>query len=216
MRYSYLILILLLSAACRDNTSVHRETSKAPKKIAPITYSDDETDVEELELSNSYNNMLLTNARNIGEFFDHRLRFFKIDAPKLSIGSASVDEVVLYFIDSTLARIRYTVNHDVSNYLMDSLGVSRFKPLDERSKELLASKKVWNKYKRQLHDELENYELVWRKEDAVTRFRVHKNTLDSADSFHYYHEMPGYKAKIREIETLYNIMDKAAAIPELN
>ncbi|MEL7001739.1 MAG: hypothetical protein AAFN93_03285 [Bacteroidota bacterium] len=187
-----------------------------PVRVSAIEEKTIETDVAQVELTTSFKNMQLVNARNIGEFFDHRLKFFKIDAPSIVIGTSPVNEMVLYFVDSTLARIRYTLEGDVSNHLLDSLGLSRFKPLDDRSKELLASKNVWNRYNKKLHEDLRNYELVWRKPGSVTRFRVRKDGRDSTNTFLYYHEMQGYKETIREIETIYQVMDKQAIVYELD
>lgn len=216
MKHVLVVLLGLMLFACNDKGPETYQPKVKPEKQRPLRPSDADVDMEEIELSSSYQNMALSGARNIGEFFDHRIRFFKIDAPNMTIGNSKVDDVVLYFVDSTLARIRYSLHEDVSNFLMDSLGVSRFKPLDDRSKELLASHNVWNKYNRKLHEDLRNYELVWRKSETVTRFRVYRNEQDSVRSFTYYHEIPGYKDKIREIETLYNIMDKATPIADLN
>ncbi len=216
MKYLLYASIFIFLFSCNEKPPIKYNSKSKPEKEVRIEELTEDIDIEEVKLASNYQQLALSNARNIGEFFDHRIKFFKIDAPAMSIGPSEVDEVVLYFVDSTLARIRYRLKEDVSNYLMDSLGVSRFKPLDERSKELLASKTVWNKYKRKLHEDLRNYELVWRKLSSVTRFRVNRDEKDSITSFLYYHEMPGYKAKVREIETLYNLMDKTSPIPELN
>lgn len=214
MRWTWL-LILFLTLSCQRQPRLEYQTESDPVSASRVIRTVEDTPVDELQLSISYNDLTLVNSRNIGEFFDHRVKFFKIDAPNMSIGSSDVNEVVLYFIDSTLARIRYTLNQDVSDFLLDSLGVSRFKPLDDRSKELLASKNVWNKYNNKLHQDLRNYELVWRKQGSVTRFRVRKDSRDSLNSFLYYHEMQGYKATIREIETIYKVMDNHTIIYDL-
>lgn len=208
-------IILFICLSCERNHQVNYEKNSEPVQVVRIENTPKSDDIEDLQLSDSYNDLNLTSARNIGEFFDHRVKFFKIDNPDMTIGHGAINEIILYYIDSTLARIRYEVTEDVSNHLMDSLGVSRFKPLDERSKELLKVKKVWNKYTRKLHSDLKNYELVWREPNTVTRFQVHKDEKDSINSFLYYHEMTGYTSKMREIEALYTIMDKATPIPNI-
>lgn len=215
MKWTF-VIIIAISFSCKRQPQLDYQTESDPVRAERTIRTVEYTPVDDLELSTSYNDLTLGNSRNIGEFFDHRVKFFKIDAPDISIGSSDVNEVVLYFIDSTLARIRYTLDEDVSNFLLDSLGVSRFKPLDDRSKELLASKNVWNRYNKKLHEDLRNYELVWRKPGSVTRFRVRKDGRDSVNTFLYYHEMQGYKATIREIETIYQVMDNQTTVYELD
>ena len=163
--------------------------------------------VDPVELNQHFSEMQLAGVLNIGEFFDHRLKFYKVDRPDLRICGSTVNKLVLYFIDSTLVRLRYDVDTNVSNNLLDSLGLSKFKPLDSISKHLLKSRKVYNKIKGKLDEKLSNYELVWYKGDAVSRFRVRDRAGDSTDSFLFYTEMLGYKEKRRELEAHYNYLE---------
>ncbi len=204
MRGILLALIMIMGCQARKET-YENEASKPVSKEPSLSYQEEGYD--SLPLASNFTDLPLAGARNIGEFFDHRLVFYKVNRPGINICGSKVNALVLYFIDSTLVRLRYEVDRNVSNQLLDSLGLSRFKPLDSLSKHLLGKRKVYNKIKRQLDSRLSNYELVWRKGNAVTRFRVTNGTVDSLGHFLFYTEMKGYKRKARELETHYNYLE---------
>ncbi|ELR70346.1 hypothetical protein C900_04031 [Fulvivirga imtechensis AK7] len=166
-------------------------------------------DFDRLKLSDKLSAESLGGARNIGEFFDHRLIFYKIDYPAIRFARTGVEELVFYFVDSALVKLRYKVRGNVSDYLLDSLGLSKFKPLDEHSKQLLKEGDIVKKYGSyyELNKALRNYELIWRESNTVSRFRV--TSGDSLLTCFYYHEMDDYQAKLRELERLYHALDNA-------
>ena len=204
MKEGLLLLVLVLGCQTRKETRDH-EISKPASKEPSLSYQEEGYD--SLPLSSNFTDLTLVGARNVGEFFDHRLVFYKVNQPGITICGSKVNALVLYFIDSALVRLRYEVDRNVSNQLLDSLGVSRFKPLDSLSKHLLGKRRVYNKIKRQLDNRLSNYELVWRKGNAVNRFRVTHSPVDSLGHFLFYTEMKGYKKKARELETHYNYLE---------
>ena len=201
-----LILLLIVITACQPR----REAPETPPlqpipQAVPGYHANDGYD--SVKLATSFFDLELDQARNIGEFFDHRMKFYKVDRPGVEICGSKVEELVLYFIDSTLVRLRYAVDRNVSNQLLDSLGLSKFKPLDSLSKQLLGTRKVYDRMRRQLDSRLSNYELIWRKGNAVSRFRVSNGATDSLGSFLFYTEMIGYKQKVRELEAHYNYLE---------
>ncbi|TRX56273.1 hypothetical protein FNH22_16675 [Fulvivirga sp. M361] len=201
------ILLLLTTVACQFSpeirTSHDQEFFDNTVKNERLTYAS----VDSIELSQHLTEIQLAGTQNIGEFFDHRLRFYKIDHPDLVICGSRVNKLLLYFIDSTLVRLRYDMAGNISNQLLDSLGLSKFKPLDDKSKQLLRTRTVYNKIQGKLNDDLTDYELIWYKGDAVSRFRVHDPMGDSVDSFFFFTEMIGYKKKVRELEIHYNYLE---------
>ena len=211
MRLVLLFTIILLSS-CLD-----RKTPLKNEGVAVGIYKEEklsEVEIRAFKLNANYQAADLSGAKNVGEFFDHRLRFFKIENPQLSFNRTPVKEIVLYFIDSALVKMRYELSNEVGSFLLDSLGMSRFKPLDSISKNLLSRKKVYDKYTSRLHPDLVNYELIWRTDFDLKRYRA--NTLDTINQYYFYHEMYGYKQKIRELEVMYNYLEEAFPSEILN
>lgn len=201
-----MLLLLVIAVGCQPRKDTGFSASEKPKEKGSIELNSSES-FDSLSVTSDFGGLGSVKARNVGEFFDHRLKFYKVDRPDMDICGSQVKELMLYFIDSSLVRLRYDVGHNVSNQLLDSLGLSRFKPLDSLSKELLRSKKVYDRIRRRLNGRLANYELVWRKGNAVNRFRVNRNMTDSTGSYLFYTEMTGYKKKLRELEIHYNYLE---------
>lgn len=210
MKYLIQTLIAVVLASCTQthSPSAKLRAEQSIKRSKPIIGK--ETSVATISLKSIFQFTDLSQARNIGEFFDHRLRFYKIDQPDITINKSPVDELVMYFIDSTLARMRYEVKEEVGSYLLDSLGMSKFKPLDSISKVLLKNKNVYDRITSRLNPELHNYELIWRNEGSVKRYKV--KTYDSLTKYYYYHEMYGYKQKIRELEAMYYYLENSLPV----
>ncbi|UII34918.1 hypothetical protein LVD17_13990 [Fulvivirga ulvae] len=204
-----LLIMVFVTAGCNQYrpTEARLEITKDnfKKNNDPV-----QGNFKEVGLKEKMSALSLGGARNIGEFFDHRLIFYKVDYPAMSIGRSSVEELVFYFMDSALVKLRYKVRGDVSDFLLDSLGLSRFKPLDEYSMQQLDSGSIVQRYGGyyELNKKLENYELVWREGNTVSRFRVSNRATDSLMTCFFYHEIDGYDSKIREMEQLYNAVDR--------
>jgi len=209
MKYVILVLFVVLASCTQMHSpSAKLQTEQAVKRSNPIIGT--EPSVASISLKSSFQLTDLSQARNIGEFFDHRLRFYKIDQSDITINRSPVDELVMYFIDSTLARIRYEVKEEIGSYLLDSLGMSKFKPLDSISKVLLKNKNVYDRITSRLNPALHNYELIWRNESSIKRYKV--KTYDSLTKYYYYHEMYGYKQKIRELEAMYYYLENSLPV----
>lgn len=209
-----LVIIALLALGCGRDYKPDRAPSQRAADTRHEISVTVENNYESAMLQDKISAVSLKSARNIGEFFDHRLKFYKIKRPALKMGPVPVDEVVFYFIDSALVKLRYQVSRNVSDYLLDSLGLSKFKPMDDHSREVLAGGTLVKRYggMYELDKSLENYELIWRKSNTVSRFRVSSHEADSIVTYYFYHELNGYDAKIRELETLYYVLDKSVAL----
>ncbi|UII20617.1 hypothetical protein [Fulvivirga ligni] len=207
MKYFLLFLSLVAIVACTRTNSVDHLASNNRKPLSKAQIRRIGGGTDSVVLSTSLAMVNFGYARNIGEYFDKRLKFYKLDQPNLKIHQAPVSGLVMCFIDSTLAKIRYEVDEEVGSYLLDSLGMSKFKALDDVSKEMVKKRKIYDKYCRCLNPELKNYELIWRDESSVSRYKV--KTYDSANVKYYFsQEMYGYKNKVRELERVYQIIDK--------
>ncbi|MBL6444907.1 hypothetical protein JMN32_01210 [Fulvivirga sp. 29W222] len=209
MNRVWLLIVSIAIVSCSEYRStkarldITKEKFNKPSELV-------QGDFKEVELKEKMSMLSLGGARNIGEFFDRRLIFYKVDYPAMTIGRAHVEELVFYFMDSALVKLRYKIKNDVSDFLLDSLGLSRFKPLDEYSKQQLDSGSIVKKYGGyyELNKALRNYELVWRDGNTVSRFRVSNRATDSLMTCFFYHEIDGYDSKIREMEQLYNAIDR--------
>lgn len=205
-----LFIIFLAFASCNKYSSTEVKLGTIKDKFKKPDQAAVPVDMKEVGLKEKMSALTLGGAQNIGEFFDRRLIFYKIDYPAVQIGPANVEELVFYFVDSALVKLRYKVRNDVSDFLLDSLGVSKFKPLDEYSRYQVDSGSIVRKYGGyyELNKKLSNYELVWREGNTVSRFRVSNRTTDSLRTCFFYHEIDGYESKIREMERLYSAIDR--------
>jgi len=208
MRY-LLILVVSTFIACDTSEILENEDTDTKSSVDEVEITTVKNN--SFPLKNKFGSLNLDQAKNIGEFYDHRLRFFEIKNPDISFYKTPVKELVLYFIDSTLVKLRYELEEEVGSYLLDSLGMSKFKPLDSLSKALIVQKKVYNKLNARLNPELKNYELIWRDNSSVRKYRV-KNFGDSLTKRYFYHEMYGYKKKVKELEVLYYYLEEAIPV----
>lgn len=203
--YIKVTIILLLISGCINKTTQRNDESEVSGKYLEEELS--EVEIKALKLNSNYQAIDLVGTKNVGEFFDHRLRFYKIDKPDITINKTPVDELVLYFIDSALVKMRYELSNEVGSYLLDSLGMSKFKPLDDLSKDLLTRRKVYDKFTSRLHPDLSNYELIWRTDLDIRRYRV--KSYDTLTKYFFYHEMYGYRQKVRELEVMYQMLEES-------
>ena len=150
----------------------------------------------------------LSGFKHFGDFFDDRLTIYFSDNPDLSIGKARVKFLMLYFIDTRLVKVRYHLDYDISNYLVDSLGVCKIKSSDVENMAILKSGTILLKSKTGIHlnPELSDYELIWDRYVVESRFVVDPDhfslyDFDSTKSeFVYIDQLKSYKKRLHKLE----------------
>lgn len=196
MKFVPLCLVCLSLVACQqtglrhdqaDNTTL--AASDVPSR-SPGAITDSKTTIA----LNVHRDMVdLTGFKDLGAFHFRRLHFYSKKNPGISIGPAKVEQVTLYFIDRTIVKLRYKLSEDISGYLVDSLTTNT-----ERAPDL---KRSWSKY-RQLRWNYFNKTIIYQnrcpEEDLANEL-----TNEKCDSGYWlYAELPGYRTKVKELETV--------------
>lgn len=213
------VLFGLLAISCK----VSDESS--PSFSEPVLQHDEHEvppPVTEINRSNfilyhTIDQVELTGFKHFGDFFDDRLRFYYTDNPGLRIGKAHVQFLMLYFIDNRLVKIRYHLNNDISNYLIDSLGMCKIKSSDSTNMAILKSGPVLyrNKNRVRLNPDLDDYEMIWDRYVVESRYITDPDLhsqydFDSTRSrYVYIDQLKSFKRRIYELERAMKIINKA-------
>ena len=143
-----------------------------------------------------------------GEFYEDRLKFYYTDNPRLKIGAANVNLLMLYFLDDRLVKIRYHLDRNIENYLMDSLGIGMLDTKYTRNKNVYATEKSINKLKEfnESRNDPHDYSISWDRHVILSSFNVnsHSNKRFSFDTipakFIYIDQLKSYTKRLIEIE----------------
>ena len=143
-----------------------------------------------------------------GEFYDDRLKFYYQEDPDMNLGPASVKLLILYFLDDRLVKIRYHLDRNIEDYLMDSLGIGNLKTKYNRKKKVLATKRSLKKLKdfASTKDEPVIYEIAWDRSIIWSSYNVndYSNKYLSFDTisarYVFIDQLKSYKRRLMEIE----------------
>jgi hypothetical protein len=143
-----------------------------------------------------------------GEFYDDRLKFYYIENPHLNIGNADVKLLMLYFLDERLVKIRYHLDKDIEDHLMDSLGIGILNSKYTQRKRVFATDKSLNKLKdfNKSKNEQSEYEIAWDRHIILSTYAVndYSNKHLSFDTisanYVYIDQLKNYKKRLMEIE----------------
>ena len=212
MKNTFLLVVVVIFSCCdtRKYQAEHISTTH-DEIVEEEEHSPDNFD--QVRLTDNISALTLGGAQNIGEFYDRRLIFYRIDNPGMKIGNSKVRELVFYFVDSALVKLRYKIRDEVGNQLLDSLGLSAFSPLDDYAVKQIETHNVISKvnghYK--LNANLNNYELIWRRDGNVSKYKASMQA-DSSHTYYFYHEIDDYTQQLRLLEAYYKHKEKIATI----
>ncbi len=138
------LVSLIFLASCDFTHELNKDNNNTPGIPVPENESKSrsETPVQTFRLWHKLHQYDLSSFEYFGAFFDKRLEFYYTRSPEIRIGPASVDLMMLYFLDDHLVRIRYHLNSDITSYLLDSLGLGELKTQYTRNKRVYATEKT--------------------------------------------------------------------------
>ncbi len=204
----FLIAILLLSCDQRpemvNKTSVTK--SETTKELDLLTETPDAK--QEYRLWHTIDQFELDEFDFFGEFYDDRLKFYYSENPRLNIGNAHVRLLMLYFLDERLVKIRYHLNMDIENHLMDSLGIGILNSKYTKRKRVFATDRSLKKLKdfNKSKNEPDVYEIAWDRHIILSTYAVndYSNKYLSFDTisanYVYIDQLKSYKRRLMEIE----------------
>lgn len=204
-------IFLLWLAACNYANNSGDDKSKRNSKV-PIPETekipDFKTTRQVYRLWHSIDQFDLSGFTYYGEFYNRRLRFFYATHPEISIGPAQVDLIMLYFLDKRLVKIRYHLNQDLTNYILDSLGTGLLKTRYSRHRRIPATLRTLQQLKNfsEMNGHPEDYEIYWNRHIIESRYEVNQNSsslfaFDTVSSkYVYIDQLASYRKNLIEIE----------------
>jgi len=207
-----IFLVYLFSCQPKERSIEKQETvSEIPKTIKKRSTSH-RIDLDQYRLYHTIDQVDLRGFKKFGTFFGDRLSFYFLDDPEMSIGKANVHFLMLYFMDDRLVKVRYHIDDNISNYLVDSLGMCKIRTSDAANKTILETGSAVIKNKRgiRLNPALDNYELIWDRYVVETRLVVDPdqksqyNFKSVPSNYVYIDQLKSYKRRISELEKSLN------------
>jgi hypothetical protein len=143
-----------------------------------------------------------------GGFYEDRLKFYYSDTPDLRLGEAKVKLIMLYFLDDRLVKIRYHLDRNIENYLMDSLGMGMLDTKYTRKKNVYATEKSLKKLKdfNISKNDPSEYGISWDRYIILSSFHVngYPGNIYSFDTisskYVYVDQLKSYRKRLIEIE----------------
>jgi len=143
-----------------------------------------------------------------GEFYEDRLKFYYSDNPQLMIGDAKVSLLMLYFLDDRLVKVRYHLDKNIEDHLMDSLGIGLLDTKYTSKKHVYATEKSLKKLKtfNESRNDPDEYAISWDRHVILSSFKVNtrSNKWFSFDTipanYIYIDQLKSYTKRLIEIE----------------
>ncbi|MGD9329179.1 MAG: hypothetical protein PVH48_09460 [Cyclobacteriaceae bacterium] len=203
-----LILIFIISCNQRPDLVNKKSVTKSETITDQDLLSETPDAKQAYRLWHTIDQFELDQFDFFGEFYDDRLKFFYNDNPKLNIGNAQVKLLMLYFLDERLVKIRYHLDMDIENHLMDSLGIGLLNSKYTRRKRVLATDRSLKKLKdfNKSKNEPYEYEIAWDRHIILSTYAVndYSNKRLSFDTisanYVYVDQLKSYKRRLMEIE----------------
>ena len=112
-----------------------------------------------------------------GSFYEDRATYYVIPNPDRKLYGQSVDRMVLYYLDSEMLKVQYSLSEDIVHQLIRDYGKFRLKALDSASQVLLENNRFWvqNEGGIKLSDSLSAYRLTWEIGDKQLVYEAKKD-----------------------------------------
>ena len=180
---SFLILITVFGFL----TSCQQPEEKTTRNIIekeqlPQTAIDTETanyqfKFSSLKLHDHLREVDLRAFKHFGEFYTKDFSIYRLDRIDYLEENLFIDDINLYFIDSTLVKIQAFLREDRGNHFINRYGNAKISIDNDHNKRLLEKEKILIKKngKYSINEKLDHYTLKWLKEDSDIFYRVNKN-----------------------------------------
>ena len=150
----------------------------------------------------------LTRFQFFGDFYNDRLKFYYLQDPELYMGDAKVNLIMLYFLDERLVKVRYHLDRNIEEHLLDSLGIGLLDTKYNRNKQVLATGRSLKKLKdfNLSRNDPHEYEINWDRSVITSSFLVNaysgiKFKFDTISArYIYIDQLKSYKKRLIDIE----------------
>lgn len=157
-------------------------------------------DLITLEIGTALSNIAISDHDLHGKFFSDRAEFYVIENPELYVSNTEVEELTLYFIDSTLCKKKYKLADDISAELMKSYGAFKFTPLNRHTKELSKTESIVLKTASgiRINKKLNRYQMKWDEREVLIKYRLSRDSTEI--EIYLEEELGAYKHLLRFAE----------------
>lgn len=188
---SWALGVLILLAACKHGTPPKNLAPENREKPYSAAQAVSGTVARVIALNLHRDEIDLTGYRDLGAFHFRRLHFYTKENPGITVGSASVEQITLYFIDRMVVKIRYRLSEDASAFLADSLARQAGRTNDLANNWAARRQITWRYFSKTI-----TYQNKCPEDDLA-------NTLTDIGcdgGYWLYVELPGYRKKVKELE----------------
>ncbi len=204
----FLIVIFLFSCTQRPDLINKKSVTKSEGTKDENLLSETPDTQQAYRLWHTIDQFELDQFDFFGEFYDDRLKFYYNENPQLNVGNGQVKLLMLYFLDERLVKIRYHLDKDIENHLMDSLGIGLLNSKYTMRKRVFATDRSLKKLKdfNKSKNEPYEYEIAWDRHIILSTYSVnnYSNKRLSFDTisanYVYIDQLKSYKRRLMEIE----------------
>ena len=178
MRYGFLFISLMFIGIACNNEERHTETvSRSHNRIAqipeeaqnhlPFKFTD-------LQLYQNLSDLSLQNFKKYGNFYTSNLAIYQIRDLKALEENNFIQEIYLYFIDSTLLKIQAITKYNMVNQLLRKNGKAKMTLKDSMNRRTARQEGVVKRIngRQSINKHLTRYRLTWNNDKVKMTYRV--------------------------------------------
>lgn len=175
--------LVMLAAACsppakeEPNEPAPKEVEeKEPETAIFVRVPDHQFSIGDLAINEHMDNLDLKAFQSFGEFYTEDFVIYRLSRIDYLAEAYFIDDINLYFIDSTLVKMQAFLREDRSNQFISRYGRAKIYITDYHNKQLLKTEKVLTKVngKTRINDKLDMYTLKWDREGIDIAYEVNK------------------------------------------
>lgn len=155
---------------------------KEPETAIFVRVPDHQFSISDLQLNVHMKDLDLKGFKSYGEFYTEDFVIYRLSRIDYLQEAYFIDDINLYFIDSTLVKVQAFLREDRSNSLISRYGRAKIFISDYHNKKLLETEKVLTKVggKTRINDKLDQYTLKWDREGLNISYQVNKKADTTA------------------------------------
>jgi len=184
-----LILLALIMVTC----SQPKEEPQAPAPKQEVAEKEPETriyvrvpdhqfSISDLAINEHMDNLDLKAFKSVGEFYTEDFVIYRLHRIDYLAEAYFIDDINLYFIDSTLVKMQAFLREDRSNILVSRYGRAKIYITDYHNQKILAHERVLTKVngKTRINEKLDHYTLKWERERIDIAYELTKKAATTS------------------------------------
>ena len=181
------MLLILTALSCTpekepEDTVVLPEPDKEPETDILVRIPDYQFSITDLQINQHMDKLDLKAFESFGEFYTEDFVIYRLRRIDYLAEAYFIDDINLYFIDSTLVKVQAFLREDRSNDFLGRYGRAKISINDYHNKKLLETEQLITKVngKSRLNDKLDYYTLKWDREGLDISYEVNKKADTTA------------------------------------